>query len=90
VVRTVTHREQDITTTQLKVVEVVVEQEFHKVQVHHLMVTVVVTTQVVMVDQEMDVDPLKVAVEEILATMAVLLHLIMVVHTGVEVQQGTI
>ena len=69
-VKTVTHRAQDITTTQPKVVEVAVEQEFQLVKVCHPMVAMVVTTQVVTVEQVMDVDPTQVAQVEILVTMA--------------------
>ena len=89
-VKTVTHRAQDITTTQPKVVAVAVEQEFQLVKVYHPMVIMVVTTQVVMVDQEMDVDPQEVDVVEILVVMERTLSLTMVLHTEQEVTQGTI
>ena len=89
-VKTVTHRAQDITTTQPKVVEVAVEQEFQLVKVCHPMVAMVVTTQVVMVDQEMDVDPQEVDVVEILVLMVKHLSLIMAHHTDQVVIMGTI
>jgi hypothetical protein len=59
VVRTATDKEQDITTTPLMVVEVVVELVSLLAQVVIMVETMVPTTQVVMVEQEMDVDPLE-------------------------------
>ena len=56
-VRTATDKEQDITTTPLMAVEVVVELVSLLAQVVIMVGTMVPTTQVVMVDQEMDVDP---------------------------------
>ena len=58
-VRTATDKEQDIITTPLMAVEVVVELVSLLAQVVIMVGTMVPTTQVVMVDQEMDVDPME-------------------------------
>ena len=80
-VRTVTHRVQDITTTQPLVVEVVEEQEFLLALVNRV-VAMVATTQVVMVDQEMDVDPTQVVKVVILVKMLQVVTQVLTVTVG--------
>ena len=82
-VRTVTHRVQDIITTQPLVVEVAVELVYQLVLAVKV-VAMVATTQVVMLDQEMYLDPTQVG------KVAILVKMLQVVTQVPMVTVGTI